>query len=165
MRVRLSGITLIELLIVLTIMATLLTLSVPSFTDKLSEWRSRAQAMRLLSAINLARSRAVRLDREITLCPGESPASACSGPYSHGFAVIDGIGEIIRHYPERRHIVVWNSAGTREENRPLSWRGDGWGSRNMSWLFCPESGSVHWAVVVNRLGRPRLVQDWGTCPN
>ena len=109
MRVRLSGITLLELLIVIAIMAALLTLSVPSFTDKVSEWRSRAQAMRLLSAINLARSRAVRLDKEITLCPGESPFSTCSGLYSHGFSVIDGFGDLIRHYPERRHIVVWNA--------------------------------------------------------
>jgi len=165
MRGRLSGITLLELLIVLAIITGLLTLSLPSFTGQVGEWRSRAQAMRLLSAINLVRSRAVRLGREITLCPGDIRVSACRGLYSHGFSVIDGSGDIIRRYPERPYIVVWNSAGTREENRPISWRADGWGSRNMSWVFCPASGSVHWAVVVNRLGRPRLLQNWGHCPD
>ncbi len=159
------GITLLELLIVLSIVTTLLTLGVPSFSGKVGEWRSRAQAVRLLSAIHLARSLAVKLSSSVTLCPGvDISASPCAGLYSAGFSIVDESGDMIRHYPERSQITVWNSTGIREENRPLSWRADGLGSRNMSWLFCHTGDGPHWAVVVNRIGRPRLVQDWGSCP-
>ena len=160
-----TGITLLELLIVLSIVTTLLTLGVPSFSGKVGEWRSRAQAVRLLSAIHLARSLAVKLSSSVTLCPGvDISASPCAGLYSAGFSIVDESGDMIRHYPERSQITVWNSTGIREENRPLSWRADGLGSRNMSWLFCHTGDGPHWAVVVNRIGRPRLVQDWGSCP-
>ena len=159
------GITLLELLIVLSIVTTLLTIGVPSFSGKVGEWRSRAQAVRLLSAIHLARSFAVKLSSPVTLCPGAHVgASPCAGLYSAGFSIVDESGDMIRHYPERSQITVWNSTGIREENRPISWQADGLGSRNMSWLFCPTGDGAHWAVVVNRIGRPRLVQDWGSCP-
>jgi len=39
------------------------------------------------------------------------------------------------------------------------------GSRNMTFLFCTESVGVNWAVVLNRVGRPRLQRDWGICPD
>ena len=162
--VNLRGVTLLELLVVLAIFATLLATGAPSFAGKVGEWRSRAQALRLLSAINLARSRAIGHDSTVTLCPGHAATKSCSGLYSDGFYLTDGVGGVMQHYPPRQQIAVWNSAGTREEGRSLSWRGDGWGSRNMSWLFCPVAGGTHWSVVVNRLGRPRVVQDWGVCP-
>lgn len=57
------GFTLIELLVTIVVLAVLLTLAAPSFRDVIQNNRVTAQANELVSALNLARSEAVKQGR------------------------------------------------------------------------------------------------------
>jgi prepilin-type N-terminal cleavage/methylation domain-containing protein len=65
-----AGVTLIELLIVMGMVAILLSLGTPAMTAQVMVWQSYAQASRLLSAIMTARSQAVRASTAVLICPG-----------------------------------------------------------------------------------------------
>ena len=85
-----SGFTLIELLITIAIAAVLLTLAAPSFVDTIRRNRIATQANEILSALNLARSEAVKRSRDVTVCPRQSTSStACggAGDWANGWVV------------------------------------------------------------------------------
>ena len=65
-----GGFTLIELMFTVIVLAVLLAIGVPSFRDFLRNSRMAAQANDLLSAVNLARSEAVKRRAPVTLCAG-----------------------------------------------------------------------------------------------
>ena len=160
-----AGVTLIELLIVMGMVVILLSLGTPAMTAQVKVWQSYAQASRLLSAIMTARSQAVAASTAVLICPGNPDRGHCDGRYTEGFSVVSAEGKLRTRYGAGRGVRVWNSSGTREEDRSVVWGSDGWGSRNMSWLFCVEGDYDHWAVVVNRIGRPRMLKNWGSCPS
>lgn len=77
-----EGVTLIELLVALSVMAIVLTLGVPAFTDFLASNRMTAAANDVVSSLHLARSEALKRRRPVTLCASEnaeSPNPTCSG--------------------------------------------------------------------------------------
>ena len=74
-------------------------------------------------------------------------------------------GTLLRMYQSRPEISITNRLGTRSATQAVVWNTAGLGSRNMTFLFCAESVGVNWAVVLNRVGRPRLQRDWGICPD
>lgn len=59
------GVTLIELMIVLTIAAILLTIGAPSFSDWIQNMRIRNTAESLLNGLQLSRAEAVRLNAQV----------------------------------------------------------------------------------------------------
>lgn len=77
-----SGFTLIEVVITLALAALLVTLSLPSFRGMIQNNRATTQANDMLSALNLARSEAVKRGTPVSICartdPPTSPES-CSG--------------------------------------------------------------------------------------
>lgn len=63
------GFTLTELMITLAIVAILLSLAVPSFNSIIRESRLSTQANELISALNLARSEAIKRGLNVTVTP------------------------------------------------------------------------------------------------
>jgi type IV fimbrial biogenesis protein FimT len=61
------GFTLIELLVTLTVLAIVLALAVPSFSDLMTSNRISTQTNEFIGALNLARSEAVRRSQPVTL--------------------------------------------------------------------------------------------------
>lgn len=77
-----EGVTLIELLVALGVMATLLTLGIPAFSDFLAANRMGAAANDVVSALHLARSEAVKRRTTVVFCASDNAtvaAPACSG--------------------------------------------------------------------------------------
>jgi type IV fimbrial biogenesis protein FimT len=66
---RLRGVTLPELMLVISIVAILLGLGVPSFSVFIAEQRVRAMATELQSALWRTRSEAIKFNRDVTLSP------------------------------------------------------------------------------------------------
>lgn len=63
-----AGFTIIELMIVVTLLAVLAAFAFPSFQSFIASNRLTAESNELLSGMNLARSEAVRVQRRVVLC-------------------------------------------------------------------------------------------------
>ena len=72
-----NGVTLVELLMVLAIMGVLLTLAAPTFADAIRNNRLTSQVNRMVFALTLGRSEAVKRAGPVTLCKS-STAAGCT---------------------------------------------------------------------------------------
>lgn len=91
---RARGFTLVELMIVLAIAAILLTLAVPSFTDFVKNNRMVAQNNDFVTALNLARSEAIRRGSRVTVCSSGDGATCAAGGWEQGWIVfVDANGD------------------------------------------------------------------------
>jgi len=167
-RHRQRGLTLVECLVVVAIVALLAAISVPTLRDQLAAARARAAANQLYSMVQTARSQALLSGEEMMLCPSrqmDTEPSSCEGHFGEVIALMTST-----EFPARQHkvwlpiegVTVRNRAGTEVVSGPLQWDQHGFGNRNVSLSVC--SGGHNWSVVINRLGRPRLAKQWGVCP-
>lgn len=82
----LRGLTLVELLVVLVIVAILLGLGVPSFSRLMDHTRVATAAQRLQAHLSLARSEAVRRGLRVTLCKSaDGLTCAAAGGWQQGW--------------------------------------------------------------------------------
>jgi type IV fimbrial biogenesis protein FimT len=72
-----SGFTLTELMITLAIVGILITVGVPSMQNFIQGNRLIAASNELLSALNIARSEAIKLNAQVSLCESNN-GSTCS---------------------------------------------------------------------------------------
>jgi len=80
-----SGVTLIECLVTLAIVAVLVGLAAPSLSDQLNAARALTGAHQIYTAAQYARSMAQTLETTVTLCPLPSATDAnrlCGGDFS-----------------------------------------------------------------------------------
>lgn len=68
MHMRQAGLTLIELLIGLVVMAVLLAIAVPSFQILRQQYTVRSAGMAIYADLQLARSEAIKRNKDITVC-------------------------------------------------------------------------------------------------
>ncbi|MCV6627614.1 MAG: GspH/FimT family pseudopilin [Cellvibrionaceae bacterium] len=73
-----QGLTLIELLVTVTILALLLMVGVPSLTGMVERGNVRAQVGKLKSALDMARSEALARHMQVVVC-GSSDGDSCTG--------------------------------------------------------------------------------------
>jgi type IV fimbrial biogenesis protein FimT len=88
------GFTLVELLVVLTIGAILVAMSIPSFTWLIANTRASNGANTMVAAFELARSEAIRRNTVVSVCRtldpnAAEPAVACSNVAGGGYALDD----------------------------------------------------------------------------
>ncbi len=175
-----KGLTLVELMIVLAVLAATLTVGAPSMQAMLHKNRVRTETSRLLTAINLARSEAVMRNQPVSLCPSAMASTGepvCSGVYSGGWIVFSnadkdrvvdaGTDEVLKVFEGLpRGYTLTNRAGTRDALELINYLPDGSSHRNRTLLLCPPAGvSVQaLSIVINIVGRPRMARDWGECP-
>lgn len=165
--VRFDGFTLLECLLVAAIIAIMLGIGVPSFQAQIAERRARAGAHQLYAAVQFARSAAQRYQATVVLCGTQEPLSVlptCGGHFGEDVAAVlstPGNAQLLRLWAPVRGASVANRSGSATVSGALQWDAQGLGQRNVTLSVC--AGGENWSVVVNRLGRPRLVKAWGTC--
>ena len=175
-----SGLTLIELMIVLLVLAITLSVGTPLLQNLLHGNRLRAESSRFLGAINLARSEAVMRNQPVSICPSAMAVTGeatCTGVYGAGWIVFTnadkdkvvdtGTDEVLQVFeglpPEYR---VTNRSGTRAAFKLINYLPDGVSHSNRTLLFCPPPRTrvPSLSIVINIVGRARLAEGRGECP-
>jgi type IV fimbrial biogenesis protein FimT len=175
-----AGFTLIEVLIVLVVLATILSIGTPQMQRQLHSNRLHAETSRFLGAINLARSEAVMRNLPVSICPSAMARTGspdCFGSYADGWIVFanadkdkvvdSGIDEVIQVFEGLPSgFKLTNRAGDREASNLISYLPDGSSHSNRTLMFCPpvQSAVESLSIVLNIVGRARLVEGWGQCP-
>lgn len=95
---RSSGLTLIELLVTISILAILMTIGVPAFTNTMVRYQMDSVASDLASFASLARSEAVSRGQNVVICKSSSPNAAnaslaCGGNWEDGWIMFEDIGK------------------------------------------------------------------------
>ncbi len=178
MRKPARGLTLVELVLVVALLGILTVVAEPGFQSLQQRIQMRAEATRLLAALNLARSEAVRRNVPVSLCPSSYAVSAsleCGGDYSAGWIIFSNpdrspavnAGSLVQAYPPMHpQLQLSNRSGTLLADELITFLPDGSAGRNRTLMICsrvrPQLAS--WSLVMNIVGRSRLVRGWGECP-
>ena len=176
---RTAGLTLVELLVVLSLVAILLGIGLPGFQQLQETTRLRSQMYRMLSDILLTRSEAIKRNRQVVMCPSQLHSTGvrqCEGIFRDGWVIFPDLNhnrELDANEPVIRTgegftaaYSLTNRAGTRDAAEKIAYRPDGTSRRNRTLMFCstrrPDIESFN--IVMNIIGRPRTERGWGDCP-
>ena len=176
-RTRVTGLTLIEMLITLGIMAFLAFVAVPSLMDTLNRMAVSSAARTIGSALSLARSEAVKRGRNVSICPSTSGTDCAAGAWAAGWIVfIDANGDangaagsvdagdtVIRVYNALADLALTTSPST----NLVTYDNKGFGrlSAVTTFKLCPENGDSANAksVEVSLSGRARVISSGVNC--
>ncbi|MGV0960522.1 MAG: GspH/FimT family pseudopilin [Limnohabitans sp.] len=165
-----TGLTLLEALVVLALVAVLTGIAAPALSGLRQQHRLQGQAEDFFNSLMLARSEALRQQQRVTVCVRSlDDRCAPSGPWNSGWLVFVDVNANAQRDSQEPLLQMHEalSAGLAlEGNSPVS-RYVSYGpegrSQTMNGAFqagtlslCSFSSSQAWHVVVNALGKPRL---------
>jgi len=106
------GFTLLELMTAITVLAILLGIGVPAFTEMIASNRLTATTNQMITALNLARSESSKRGIPVTVCASNAAQNACDNDptaWTAGWLVftddtgtagtIDGTDELLQKFP------------------------------------------------------------------
>lgn len=103
------GFTLLELMTALTVLAVLLAVGVPSFSDIARNNRSAANSNELVSAFAIARSEAIRRGARVTVCPSED-GEQCTNSWGAGWIVFSDDAANDNASPAVKEVLrIWSA--------------------------------------------------------
>lgn len=169
MKARLYGLTLLELLICLLLLATLGTLSLPNIKDIVAQKQSDQVMRTLVDALTLARTVAISSGTLVTLCKS-TDGLQCGGNWHDGvllFSDRNGDREINQDDSVRRYFTFPDNGGNLRwrafQNRQyLQITNQGFTRfQNGNFLYCPANKKPELArqLIINRSGRGRFALD------
>jgi len=88
--VRQEGVSLIEILVTLAIVAIVMSFALPTMKDVFDHSELRATSNKLMYALETARSEAIKRTSTVTVCPSKNSQAAtpaCGGDYQDGWIV------------------------------------------------------------------------------
>lgn len=169
-----SGFTLVESLVVCSIVSVLMGLAVPSFSQMLSNFRVKNDADVFFRSVALTRSEAITRNSRAVMCKSADGRSCTqTGGWDQGWLIFHDansnaeldVGEALVWYqnPLESHIQI---TGNGPVAKYVSYTGSGntslvSGALQMGTLtFCKPSPRVShaWQVVISSTGRPRNVK-------
>jgi len=166
---RAAGITLIELLITIAILAIFTAITLPSFSDFIKRYKSKTKQFELFELLMLMRSKAYFENLSYTLCP-RGQDETCAENWSNGALLFvdqnaDGSldpGESIERkfeVLENKASLSWNSFGNKSY---LTFKPSGeTPSQSGNFSYCPATNEAEygWIIILNTIGRPYFAKD------
>lgn len=164
---RKRGFTLIELVITVALAAILLTIGVPSFQQMIRNNRAATHANEFMSALNLARSEAVKRSVRVSLCPSTNQV-ACTGgtDWSDGWIVFVDTAATDADAPVVGEVLRVGEAlsGNPTFTGPTNIRYRPAGDVIAQGQFGYGLGTNNHLVCVSPVGRPRIDKEHTACP-
>lgn len=162
------GVTIIELMVSLVVLAILLAVAVPSFDFLIMKNRLGSYASGLNTSVILARSEAIKRNRTIQLCASSNGTScATSSVWSSGWIVVDPSATpatVLQASPAAATNYTVYSTGNLAS---LSFPSSGVGVTPATFKICRSSpvGSTEYVVTVSASGQVAVTtQTSSTCP-
>ncbi|MBR9872514.1 MAG: prepilin-type N-terminal cleavage/methylation domain-containing protein [Gammaproteobacteria bacterium] len=162
------GLTLIELLLVITILSIALGIGAPSFSKLIENGERKITLNNLLTGISFARTQAITRGTNVTLCP-LSPANQCSRDWNERPITIftdparkrklTDPTAILRIIETPSQGILYGRTGIRKH---FGFRPTGMARESIGHLlWCPNSGNAGDAfqIRINMGGRPILARD------
>jgi type IV fimbrial biogenesis protein FimT len=162
---RSSGVTLIELLFAITILAIIIAFAAPTYREASLAGRLNAIASSLHASVLVARSEAIKANLPTTLCASSDGATcAGSGGWEQGWIVLDADGNVItQQAAQASGYKVTQAGGTAS----LTFQPIGVGLTAATFTVCRNSplGSQERVVSVTATGVARVTRtETGSCP-
>ncbi|MEX2150824.1 MAG: GspH/FimT family pseudopilin [Steroidobacteraceae bacterium] len=163
-KARARGMTMIELLITVVVMAILMAIAVPSFRNASLGSQLSAAANNLLASVQLARSEAIKRNSAVTLCASaDGTTCAGSGGWEQGWIIMDAGAAVLQRQeslPDR--YLVSQAGGT----VPLNFQPIGVGATAAAFTVCRDNpdGGQERIVTVSATGSARVtITNTGSC--
>lgn len=170
------GFTLVEMVVTLLILAILVTVGIPSFSNATLGSRLASSANDLVASAYLARSEAMKRNRSVTLCTSTNGTScATSGGWEQGWIVLETASStVILHHPARSgglKVTPRNAANTAFYRVVFLPTGIGVtldaGSVPATFTVCratPDAGNQERVVTIAATGKPSVARtENGAC--
>ncbi|MCK7598781.1 GspH/FimT family pseudopilin [Microbulbifer sp. CAU 1566] len=84
---RQKGLTLIELMVTIAVLAIVVAIAIPSFNTLIANSRALSTGEELISALNYARAESIKRGDRVTLC-GTTNGTACNGTWANDWIVV-----------------------------------------------------------------------------
>ena len=160
-----KGLSLIELMIVLSIAAILATIGVPAFAGLLAESRITAKSNLLMAHIQYARHSAVKLQTQVVACPSVDQFHCSGNRWDQGWIIFvdrnnnrrpDTAADVLRVVGPDASLLMHSGGRYRVRFQP----GGGAFGTNLTIRVCDPSGRAKpRAVVVSNPGRARVSRE------
>ena len=159
---RITGFTLLELMVTIAIAAILLAIALPSFQGTIRSNRVATAANELLASLSLARSEAISNTRGAGVCTS-TVGAACDGDWNSGWLVWadtngDGAldaGETIVRYTQAKPMLAMTGSATTLTFDP---RGRAIGGQQTIGLLPSDATTPARCVTVSATGQTRVAQ-------
>ncbi|MCY1438175.1 Type II transport protein GspH [compost metagenome] len=159
-----GGFTLTELMVTVSVIAILVAVAVPSFSDFVLRNRIKEYATDLASGLRIARSEALKRNAVVKVCASNNGTScASSGGWEQGWIVLAGSTVVLR---EQAIASGYRISGTANS---LDFKPIAVGATVATLTVCraePSTGSQERVVRVNATGRASVTTtSTGSCPD
>lgn len=163
-----KGFSLVELMIVISIVSILASLALPSFESFLRKRQMVGASDLFYTSLYLARTEAVKRNSTVTICKS-SDATNCGGSWSEGWLMFedtnnngnldDGEVLITSGSPINGYLLTWSAFGSNSYIR--FYKNGMTSSHNGTFKFCPDDLNPKFAnaVIVSKTARIRVAQD------
>lgn len=163
-----AGFTLIELLVTISVVALVLAIATPSFTQMMVRNRVSSYTNELIGTINFARSEAMRRSAPVSICASDDGLS-CGGTWSDGWivfvnnnadspAVVDAGETVLKSY-ENGGLTTGYTLNSDTFSSDISFRRDGSATATGLFAICHDNSTKNARALAITPLRPRVATD------
>lgn len=156
------GFSLLEMLLILALLGILCLMGIPSWRHLVQENQTGTQVRTFISALNFARSEAIKQSEKVIFCPSENQKT-CGGSWQKGQIVLSN-NTVLRIYPPlpANEKLLWKSSLGRVDRLEFVASGFTNGQKG-SFIFCPTDARYAKRIIIEQSGRARVVSEDISC--